>query len=89
MSKDNIKKELIDLLSRLFINSGFDVDIVEYMDFINDGGMDSLTFISMVIEIEEYFNIIIPDDLLLPENFKFVDGIVSIIDKELSKNSGI
>ena len=62
------------------------MDVLEYVDLIEEWGMDSITFISIVVEIEAHFDIEVPDDMLLLENFKCVDDIVSIVENELSKN---
>ena len=85
MTTETIKHEVIELISELFKDKGFSMDIIEYVDLVDDLGMDSITFISIVVEIELHFNIEIPDDMLLLENFKCVDYIVSIIETELSK----
>ena len=47
--------------------------------------MDSITFISMVIEIESHFDIEVPDDYLLIDKFKNVAQIINIIEEELLK----
>lgn len=85
MTSKTIKQEVIELISELFKDKGFDIDIIEYVDLIDDMGMDSITFISIVVEIEAHFGIEVPDDMLLLENFKCVDDVVSIIENELSK----
>ena len=85
MTTETIKQEVIELVSELFKDNGFDIDIIEYVDLIDDMGMDSITFISIVVEVEAHFNIEVPDDMLLFENFKCVDDIVSVIENELSK----
>ena len=85
MTKEKIKQEVIKLISELFKNKGFDSDIIEYVDLIDDLGMDSITFITIVVEIEAHFNIKIPDDMLLLENFKCVEDIVYTIENALSK----
>lgn len=87
MTPETIKQEVIELISELFKDKGFDIDIIEYVDMIDDLGMDSITFISIVVEVESHFNIEIPDDMLLPENFKCVDDIVSVVANKLSKKS--
>lgn len=84
---DTIKYEVIELIYELFKDRGFGIDILEYVDLIDDMGMDSITFISIVVEIEAHFGIELPDDMLLLENFKCVDDIVSAIEHELSKKS--
>lgn len=85
MTKDNIKDSVIDMLSRMFADMQFERDVIEYIDLIDDAGMDSITFISIVVEIEAEFNITVPDDMLLIENFKNADSITNIIEQELSK----
>lgn len=89
MDKNEIKSKLIDMLSMLFPDSGVDKDVLEYADLIDDLGMDSITFISIVVEIEDIFEITVSDDLLLTENFRNVDSIIQIVEDAknvLSKN---
>ena len=80
MGKNEIKSKLIDMLAMLFPDSGVDKDILEYTDLMDDLGMDSITFISIVVEIEDVFEITVPDDLLLMENFRNVDSIIQIVE---------
>lgn len=51
---------------------------------INEEGtieeIDSITFISLVLDLEGEFNIEIPDEYLLMSVFSSVDNIVSIIE---------
>ena len=84
MERNEIKIKVVDILNTLFPNSGIDTSILEYVDLIDDHGMDSMTFISIVVEIEFVFNIIVPDDILLMENFKNVDDIVGVIENMMS-----
>ena len=89
MMTETIKQEVIELISELFKDKGFDNDILEYVDLIDDLGMDSITFISIVVEVEAHFGMEVPDDMLLMDNFKKVDNIVNIIVNELdSKING-
>ena len=87
MTENEIKAEVITLVSELFADNGFDVDIIEYLDLIDDVGMDSLTFVSIVVEIETRFDILVPDEMLLMDNFRKVDDIVAHIinEKQLSE----
>ena len=86
MTVDVIKKEVIELISELFKDKGFDNNIIDYVDLINNLEMDSITFITMIVEIETRFGIIIQDDLLFMENFKNINCIVQIIiDSLMSK----
>lgn len=81
MTAETIKQELIELISELFKDKGFDVNILENVDFIDDFGMDSITFISMVVDLEVHFDIEVPDDMLLVENFSNFNSINDIIMK--------
>ena len=85
MNSDEIKNKLIDMIQNLFPDSGVDKDVLPYVDLIDDLGMDSITFISIVVEVEDLFGITVPDDMLLMENFRDIDGIIQIIEN--SKNA--
>lgn len=87
MTTEEIKTEVIDLISELFRNKGFDTDIIEYADLVDDMGMDSITFISIVVELEVKFDITVSDDMLLIDNFKKVDDIVAVVENELAKGA--
>lgn len=79
MNINSIKTELIALLSELFQDKGIDIDLLEYVDLIDDLGMDSLTFISIVVEIESRFQIVVPDDMLMLDGFRTLDDILTVI----------
>lgn len=79
MDKNEIKAKLIDILAVLFPDSGVDKDVLEYTDLLDDLGMDSITFISIIVEIEDVFEITVPDDLLLMESFRNVNSIIQIV----------
>ena len=87
MEKSEIKVKILEILGILFQNTGIDTDVLEYVDLIDDLGMDSVNFIALIIQLESEFDIQIPDDMLLLENFKCVDDIVSVIENEISKKS--
>ena len=89
MTKEQIKKEVVSLIAELFKDKGVDSDIIEYVDLIDDLGMDSITFISIVVEIEAKFNIIVPDEMLVMDNFRNVDGIVALVERESSAEDRI
>lgn len=79
MDKVEIKPKLIDMLAMLFPDSGVDKNVLEYTDLVDDLSMDSITFISIVVEIEDVFEITVPDNMLLVENFRNVGQIIQII----------
>lgn len=89
MKKCEIKTKLIDMLDNLFLSPYLQPNILEHVDFIDDLGMDSLSFISIVIETESTFDITIPEEMLLMENFRTVDRIIEIVENEKNFNKSI
>lgn len=87
MTTDEIKTEVIQLIFDLFKDNGFDADIIEYADLVDDMGMDSIMFISSVIELESKFDIEVPDDMLLMENFKKLNDIVAVVENRLASKT--
>lgn len=83
MERSEIKEKLIGKLAELFADANIDTDLLEYVDLIDDMGMDSLTFISIVVEIEVMFEITVPDDALLMDSFRRVEDIVELVANEL------
>ena len=67
--------------------------MLEYVDLIDDLGMESITFVSVVVEVEDLFGITIPDDVLLLDYFRNVNGILKIIEdiknKERQATEGV
>jgi len=84
MTVDEIKTEVIKLISELFKDMGFAADIIEYADLVDDMGMDSITFITIIVELEAKFDITVPDNMLLMDNFKKVDDIIAIVAQEMT-----
>lgn len=86
MEKSEIKEKLIGKLAELFADENIDTDLLEYVDLIDDMGMDSLTFVSIIVEIETLFEITVPDDALLMENFRKAENIVELVVTERQKS---
>ena len=87
MKKEAIRERLTALCADVFQNSEIDVDLVEHADFFDDLGMDSITFITLIVEIEVAFDITIPDDLLIMNYFKNVGVIAQIIADRLAEKT--
>ena len=85
MSREEIKEKLIALCAEIFQDSGVDTDLLEYVDFEDDLGMDSLTFITLLVEVEATFEITIPDDLLLMDNFRNMGDVIQIVVDQLAE----
>ena len=85
MTTEKIKRDIIKLMTKTFKDKGFNIDTIEYVDLFDNLTMDSITFISIIVEIELHFNIEIPSDLLTYDNFSNVDDFVSIVKNTLEK----
>lgn len=83
MDVENIKLQIVDIIANLFDNQALDLAVLPFVDLIDDLGMDSITFISIVVEVEACFDIVVPDDMLMLEKFRCVDDIAIIVEKEL------
>lgn len=86
MEKSEVKIKIIEILNDLFPSAGANLDFFEYIDLIDDLDIDSMAFISIVIEIETTFCITIPDEMLLMENFRNVECILAIIESAMKGN---
>ena len=85
MEKRKIKEKVLEILSHLFQTSGVDTDVLEYVDLIDDLGMDSVNFISLIVELEVEFDIQIPDEWLLIDKFRECSSILSAVEELIVK----
>lgn len=86
-STDNaeIKEKIINVLDRLFSDAGIDEDILEYVDLIDDLGMDSIIFVSLMIELETEFGIRIPDEWMMLNKFQNYSQISHAVETLLNE----
>ena len=89
MENSEIKTKVTDILNNIFPKFESDTRILEYVDLIDELGMDSLTFIAIVVEIESIFNIIVPDEMLRLESFRNVGKIIEIVENAINSNKSI
>ena len=72
------RKDTVPILSNIGIlideqKETIDVDLTEYI-------LDSIQFISFIVELERELNIEFPDELLLYENIRSLNGFISLIE---------
>lgn len=89
LENSEIKTKVTDILNNIFPKFESDTRILEYVDLIDELGMDSLTFIAIVVEIESSFNIIVPDEMLRLESFRNVSKIIEIVENAINSNKSI
>ena len=77
---NNIIEQTINILNSMNFND-INIDNIE-TDFILENNIDSITFIEIIIILEEEFSILVPEEYLLMENLNTVSKITNLI-KEL------
>ena len=81
MKENNLKESLVSFLTEFFPDLESKLDDLEAVNFYTDYGLDSITFVTMVIRIEEAFNIIIPTEHIVMENFVTFNKIQALINR--------
>jgi len=76
---DSITERVISILNNVNINN-VNIENIE-MDFITENNIDSITFIEIIIYIEEEFDILVPDEYLLSEKLNTVSQIKTLVEK--------
>ena len=58
-----------------------DVDFTVTEDLIDDGILDSLDIVTLVTEIHSEFDVTIPAEEIVPENFNSLEAIMALIER--------
>lgn len=76
MTREEISKILQQFIQSEILAGGKQID-----DQLNlrTAGVDSFSMVEIILFIEKRFNLIIPDEKLLPENFETLHSLSSII----------
>ena len=70
-------EKLLEILASLHP----DVDFENTEDLIDDGILDSLDIVTLVTEINSEFDVTIPAEEIVPENFNSADAIMAMIER--------
>lgn len=70
-------EQLLQILSGLYP----DVDFSETTDLVDDGILDSLDIVTLVTEIHAEFDVTIPAEEIVPENFNSVEALWALIER--------
>ena len=70
-------EKLIEILSAIHP----DVDFENTVDLIDDGILDSLDIVTIVTEINDVFDVNIPAEEIVPENFNSAEALYALIEK--------
>lgn len=72
-----MEEKLIKIASNIL---GYDIDI---NDNLKESGMDSLSIVTLIVDIEEEFNITFNDSDLEPSNLTTLNDIKKVMEKYL------
>lgn len=77
MNREDIKEKIIKLAEETI---GV---CLEKEEPLMESGVDSLSLVTLVVSIEEMFNIAFLDDDLQPENLRTLSSLISLTEKYL------
>lgn len=80
----NTKEKLIECFSNtgVLIEPQDDVDLKEYI-------LDSIQFVTAIVEIERIFSIEFPDEMLMYSVFDSLNGLVAIVESLIEDNNEV
>ena len=70
-------EQLLEILSGLHP----DVDFSTATDLVDDGILDSLDIVTLVTEIHAGFDVTIPAEEIVPENFNSAEALFALIER--------
>lgn len=70
-------EQLLEILKQMHP----DVDFALEEDLIGDGILDSLDIVTLITEINCTFDVSIPAEEIIPENFASADAILALIER--------
>ena len=70
-------EQLLDILRRMHP----DVDFESNDDLIGEGVLDSLDIVTLITEINTTFDVSIPAEEVIPENFNSAEAIYAMIER--------
>ena len=70
-------EKLLEILTSLHP----DVDFVTTSDLVDDGILDSLDIVTLVTEIDAEFDVTIPAEEIVPENFNSAEALMALIER--------
>lgn len=70
-------QELIEILQELHP----DVDFETYDGLVDDGILDSLDIVTLITDINDAFDVSIPAEEILPENFNSAKALWELIER--------
>ena len=70
-------EELLEILTNLHP----EIDFATYTTLIDDGILDSFDIVTLISEISEEFDVVIPAEEIVPDNFNSAEALYALITK--------
>lgn len=70
-------EQLIEILQNLHP----DIDFETYEGLVDDGILDSLDIVTLITDINDAFDVSIPAEEILPENFNSAEALWDLIER--------
>jgi acyl carrier protein len=70
-------EQLIEIMQNLHP----DVDFETYEGLVDDGILDSLDIVTLITDINDAFDVSIPAEEILPENFNSAEALWELIER--------
>lgn len=83
MLRPELKTEITKIVLQISPDACFTEEQLQTVDLIDDLSLDSISFVTLIIELEDHFDIIISDDDLQMMKFRKIDDIVDIVHQLL------
>ncbi len=77
--------EITEKILQILKETNIHVDDID-ADFITENNIDSITFIEIILSIEEMFSILVPDEYLIMEKSNTVAKIAAFVEKVLKED---
>ena len=82
MDIEAIERELIQFLEKNILSENVKINAGQEL---KAAGLDSFSIVEILLFIERKFGFVIPDEQLLPENFKTIHSIALLVHTYLTK----
>lgn len=70
-----------DKVKQVLADNYPEIDFESSTELVDDGILDSLTMVGIISALSMEFNIVLPYEDILPENFNSIDAMVELLEK--------
>ena len=84
LSLDTVRKKVLCIME----NNGVLFDLENENDLIDVSTIDSITFISFIVDVENEFEIVFPEELLSFDTLRSINGFTRIVFELLNEEKG-